>query len=562
MKRLLSVLLAMGVLVSSSICVHATETSAESVGTEAVEENSAAGESIENLVIGTTSGIEAMSILSQGGAFGKFNYNSIVYACFFYQDENGDMQPYFLDSYEISPDGKELTMTFPTTAVWHDGVPVTAEDVVFTFQFRKDVMGSSSLQNLEDIRVDSENQVTLIFTEPDAYYLVQNSAQTTFMLPKHIWENENVEDYEAYVEEDATIGCGPYRLADVDEEAGILYYEAVPENAFLGELTVKNITLKTYSSQDALLMAMSNGEIDLMYDYATPVSYTLLDVISQNPDIDSGESDYRGNNQVTFGMLDGANLEHDFREAAVKSIDWELLAQLSNGEYGQIPGSGIITPACKGYDDSLWKFYQDQDEAKALLDEGGFVDVDGDGFREMPDGSAFTYKVASQYSTKKQELFNRIGEVLVSNLKEVGVNAYYDQESLTSSEANTEMMESGDFDMFIGYTTSGVAGYRTAYWYFVSTDVPGAGGDYGHGNTYHDNDLNEAYTALINAADNETYLKAVGDLQKLGSEDLFAFALCWEKCFFPYRTDKYQGFENYPSIGVVHDTTFYRLTMK
>lgn len=560
MKRLLSVLLAMGVLVSSSICVHATETSAESVGTEAVEENSAAGESIENLVIGTTSGIEAMSILSQGGAFGKFNYNSIVYACFFYQDENGDMQPYFLDSYEISPDGKELTMTFPTTAVWHDGIPVTAEDVVFTFQFRKDVMGSSSLQNLEDIRVDSENQVTLIFTEPDAYYLVQNSAQTTFMLPKHIWEN--VEDYEAYVEEDATIGCGPYRLADVDEEAGILYYEAVPENAFLGELTVKNITLKTYSSQDALLMAMSNGEIDLMYDYATPVSYTLLDVISQNPDIDSGESDYRGNNQVTFGMLDGANLEHDFREAAVKSIDWELLAQLSNGEYGQIPGSGIITPACKGYDDSLWKFYQDQDEAKALLDEGGFVDVDGDGFREMPDGSAFTYKVASQYSTKKQELFNRIGEVLVSNLKEVGVNAYYDQESLTSSEANTEMMESGDFDMFIGYTTSGVAGYRTAYWYFVSTDVPGAGGDYGHGNTYHDNDLNEAYTALINAADNETYLKAVGDLQKLGSEDLFAFALCWEKCFFPYRTDKYQGFENYPSIGVVHDTTFYRLTMK
>ena len=96
----------------------------------------------------------------------------------------------------------------------------------------------------------------------------------------------------------------------------------------------------------------------------------------------------------------------------------------------------------------------------------------------------------------------------------------------------------------------------------MSTDVPGAGGDYGHGNTYHDNDLNEAYTALINAADNETYLKAVGDLQKLGSEDLFAFALCWEKCFFPYRTDKYQGFENYPSIGVVHDTTFYRLTMK
>jgi len=227
-----------------------------------------------------------------------------------------------------------------------------------------------------------------------------------------------------------------------------------------------------------------------------------------------------------------------------------------------VPGSGIIAPANRGYDDSLWKFYQDTEEAAKLLDGIGYVDADGDGWRDLPDGTAFTYKVASQYTTKKQELYNRIGEVIVSSLQEVGINAYYDQESLASSEANDKMRDENDYDMFIGYTTTGVASYRTAYWYFVSDDVPGAGGSYGYGNSYRSEELNNAYIALTKANSDEEYVEAVKNLQKLGSDELFAFALCWEKCFFPYRTDKYQGFENYPSIGVIHAKTFYELTTK
>lgn len=57
--------------------------------------------------------------------------------------------------------------------------------------------------------------------------------------------------------------------------------------------------------------------------------------------------------------------------------------------------------SCPGYDDSLWMMYQDQDVANTLLDDAGFKDVDGDGKREMPDGSKFTYKVAAQYSEKQ-----------------------------------------------------------------------------------------------------------------------------------------------------------------
>lgn len=188
------------------------------------------------------------------------------------------------------------------------------------------------------------------------------------MLPKHIWEK--VDAPSDYAAEDAAIGCGPYKLVSYDLDAGTSYYEAVPQNSYLGELTVDALTVRTYSSQDALLMALLNGEIDAIYDYANPVSYTLLDLISGDSNIDTGESAYTGNYQVCFGMEEGRVFtDKAAREALVKCLDWNLLCNVINGPYGQIPGSGVITPACKGFDGSLWTFYQDVDEAKKILDD-------------------------------------------------------------------------------------------------------------------------------------------------------------------------------------------------
>ncbi len=553
-KRILCILLA--VLMCFSLASCASNPSSQKTSDGADQQK---GGHVANLVIGTTSQPEDTSIMSQQGAFGKFNYNSITYANLFYPDKNNDMQPYFLKSYNISKDGRELNMTFPTTAVWHDGKPVTVDDMVFTFKFRRDVMKSSSLANLTDIKVNGKDSITLVFSKPDAYYFVKNAGLTTFVIPKHIWEN--VKDYSTYTGADAAIGCGPYKLVSVDKDAGTMKFEAVPQNAFLGELTVDSITLKSYSTQDAMLMALANGEIDVIYDYAAPINYTLLDVIKDKKDIDLGESNYKGCNQVTFGMSSAPNTDHAFREAAVKSLDWDLLRQLCNGEYGEIPGSGIIPPSCTGYDPSLWKMYRDTDEAASILDKAGYKDVDGDGFRELPDGGKFKYKVTAQYTPKKQELLNRIGEVLVSSLKSVGINAYFDQDSLVSDEANENMRKSSKYDMFIGYTTTGIASYDTAFWYFLPRKVVGEMDD-GFGDSYNNEEFNNTYSTLTNAVNNGEYIEAVGDLQKLVSKDLFAFAVCWEKCFFPYRTDKYTGFENYPSIGVVHAETFYKLRTK
>lgn len=545
-------------------CVPAWNVSASETSVEADTETEGK-KHVENLVIGTTSVNDTFNLTSQSGAFGRINYNCIANAYFAYTDENNEIQPYFLTSYEISEDGTELAITFPTDKVWHDGTPVTAEDVQFTFEYYRDVVGNSYIKNLESIEVTGENSMTLKFSSADAYSYMANGATSQSMLPKHIWEN--ITEPEDYVGEDAYIGCGSYKLTGYNVDAGTCTFEAVPENNYLGEITVDSITVRSYSSQDALLMAMVNGEIDTMFDYAMPIDTTLLELISGDENIDPGESDYSGNYQVTFGMEEGhVFTDKAAREAVVKCLDWDLITNIINGEYGEIPGSGVISPSCKGFDDTLWRFYQDTEEANQILDDAGYEDTDGDGYRENPDGSQLDVKVTPQYSSKDQELLNRLADVIMASMEEIGIRTHIDEESLQSDEIWEANMVDGNYDMNIGYCTSGTAQYRSAFRYFVADvledDTENTAGSTWIWGTDHDPELTEEVWALTYAASEEEYLEHISNLQKMASEDLFGFSLCWEKCFFPYRTDKYENFSNWDSWGVINAETWYSLTAK
>lgn len=520
---------------------------------------------IQKLTIGTSGANDRFSIMSQGGAFGKLNYNCVANAYLTYIDNDKKIQPYFLKSYEISSDGKQLKIEFPLDKVWHDGKKVTAEDVKFTLEYTRDVLADSYVKNLVNIEDTGEGNMTLTFSEKDAYQFLANGGNTISVIPKHIWEN--VPEPKDYTGEDASVGCGPYKLTSIDKDAGLSVYEAVPENNYLGEIMVDSITLKSYSTQEALLMAMKNGEIDMMYDYATPIDTTLMGLVEGDGDIDKGESDYAGHYQITFGMEEGRPYtDRALREATIKALQWDLVTHTVNGEFGQIPGSGVIAPSCKGYDGSLWKLYYDAEEAKKILDQAGYADKDGDGLREKPDGSKLSIKVTPQFSSKKQETMHRIADIMMASLKNVGIHSYIDEESMQNAEIWEKNMVDGNYDMNIGYCTSGIAQYRSAFRYFVA-DLPSDEKENTAGTTWiwgtdHDPRLTEGVWGLVFASSEEEYIQHIRALQKLVSEELFAFALCWEKAFYPYRIDKYTGFDNWDGIGAVNPETWYDLSAK
>ena len=220
--------------------VFAAETSTETE-TEAASEST--GNHVENLIVGTIADQNVFNSLTQTDAFGRMNYNGFTQGDFVYRDENNNLQPYFWKSFEISEDGKQIDFTIPLDAVWHDGEPVTMDDVVFTFEYMRDVRKNGSLQNLTEVKVTGDDSASLIFSEPDAYYWINSSCNNNACVyAKHIWEG--IDDPTTLDGPEAAIGCGPYKLVSYDSDAQVSYYEAVPENDFLGEITVDKVTVQ------------------------------------------------------------------------------------------------------------------------------------------------------------------------------------------------------------------------------------------------------------------------------------------------------------------------------
>ena len=100
----------------------------------------------------------------------------------------------------------------------------------------------------------------------------------------------------------------------------------------------------------------------------------------------------------------------------------------------------MIPPSCKGYDESLGSLEFDADKAAEMLDEAGYKDVDGDGYRELPDGSPMDLSVIPQYSSKSMDMRNRVAEVIMNSLDKVGIKNHVDSDSISNSEIWEDMV--------------------------------------------------------------------------------------------------------------------------
>ena len=552
MKRLASLLLASALALTAAGCAGQNPAASTQSGPpEAVESGKSSVAYVEELRIGTTAAIDGANVMTENGIFGKLNYNAVVTAPFVVTDENGKVQPFFMTGWELSGDLNTITATFATDQglTWHDGEPVTMDDVVFTFQYLID-RKSSYCSGLTGVEAVNETTATLTLTDGKAFTMLNSMANFVTLRPEHVWSKVEGE-YAEYTGEDAAIGCGPYKLTGVDEEAQSMTLEAVSDTYMGQELTVRKLTVRTYDSHDALVMALRSGEVDAMYDYSNSLNATMVDSITGVEGLDPGMSDNPGNYQLVFGFNEQPTDDLIFRKAVRAALDYELLRVTIGGEDGQIPHAGIVAPPNKGFDGSLPELAQDVDAANALLDEGGYVDADGDGWRDMPDGSELNVLITPQYNKTRQALYLRIAEVLKTNLEAVGVQTTMDEESVRNSDHATEVRKQGTYELYIGYTSPGVAMYDTAFMYMIGDN------DNNRWGTCLLPEFVAAYEAKKTAGSYEAYNAAMKELQALADEQVVGLALCWDKAYFPYRTDHYEGWTNFPGWGVINYKTWF-----
>lgn len=515
------------------------------------------GGHVPELRIGTTAANDTVNLVSSSGSFAKMCYNAICGAPWLLNNAEGGFDPFIMTGWEASEDQLSLTATFATDQgiCWHDGVPLTMDDVIFTFEYYQQNEWSVGLA-FETIERIDETTARFTFAEPSAYAYLQKLVMSEYVYPKHIWEG--VEDYKTLTNDPkAAIGCGPYKLAANDQEAQMLVFEPYTETYMGREVTVDRVTLKTYESNEALVMALATGEIDAMYNYSNSLDASMRPSVTGVENLDPGMSINPGNFQLVFGFNVAPTNDLAFRNAVYYALDYDLLAVTIGGEDGLVPNIGVISPTTLAYDDSLPQNVRDLDRAASLLDEAGYADADGDGWRDFPDGSEMQILVTPQYNSARQALYLRIAEIIISNLKDAGVHAVLDEESVRNSDYCNEFRRSGAYQLYIGYTSPGMARYEGAFYYAAL----GANNTNPWG-TCNIDAFNDAYYAMTYSPDTETYLENYHALQQISADNMVMLALAWDVCYFPYRTDQYEGWINFPGYGAINNQTWYTLHTK
>lgn len=181
----------------------------------------------------------------------------------------GSLMPVLAESYEMSPDGKTYTFTLRDNALFSDGRPVTAQDVVFTIQKAQDPgLKSPRYADWAGVSVSAIDSRTVQFSlsKPYAPFL---GLTTIGILPERLWKNVANEQFPFSTLQVSPVGAGPFVVSKVTRDAsGLVSSVHLVANKYYapGRPYLDAIHFKFYSRNEDLADAVRNGDVESAYD--------------------------------------------------------------------------------------------------------------------------------------------------------------------------------------------------------------------------------------------------------------------------------------------------------
>lgn len=354
-----------------------------------------------------------------------------------FPDVTGQPKPWLASSWDTSADGKTWTFHIHPGARWQDGQPLTAEDVVFSFDY--DLHGAGAATGV----ARGLNYVKSVSAPDAATVVVQLSAvHPSFLsdigspfgiaiIPKHIWAS--VTDPAHFQGQQALIGSGPYRLRSFDLTNNTFDFVA-NDDFYLGKPVVRELQLIHVG--DALL-ALQRGELDEASAGNKPVPQSELDTLRGKFTMLTAPGEF--NEALFFNTASGFPYDRAaFRQAVAYAINRkDMLNRLASGR--GVPGSaGDLGPSNPFLDTNLPSYDYDPAKAAALLDQIGITSRNG--VRTNPDGSPLTIPLLASASDSQQATLVR------EYLRAVGLTVQIVSVDQPTSDARDS---AGDYKMAI-----------------------------------------------------------------------------------------------------------------
>ncbi|MEA5059174.1 MAG: ABC transporter substrate-binding protein [Candidatus Pelethousia sp.] len=278
------------------------------------------------------------------------------------KDEEGNVIPYIAESWEFVDD---VTIDFKIRQgiTFHDGSKCTAEDVAYSINRAiNSAYVAYIIDYANDAEVLDEYTVRLNLKAPFLGSLVNLTVPFTAIVPKAVVEA----DPEGFAEH--PIGCGPYEF--VEWSHGSYCKIKAYDNYFLGKAKTENITFRIIPEAAQRTIALENGEVDLVYDFAV----NDIAIINDNPDLQLYQNESVTTWYLALNNNDEILSNAKVRQAIAKAINSQEI--IDSVLYGAgSPANSLIPPAVIGYPGEDMPYVaQDIDGAKALLAEAGYPD--------------------------------------------------------------------------------------------------------------------------------------------------------------------------------------------
>lgn len=476
-----------------------------------------------------------MAVLSE-----SYTIFELVYDSMYELNMDGTFTLTLAESATVSDDRLVWTFKIRDGITFHDGQPLTAKDVVFSYNLYQSTedypwMGGYT-SYFESVEATDANEVVITLTE--AIPNIESQLVFLYVLPEHIWGSESAVEFDNV----SMIGSGPFKMVEYAQSEFV--HLAANKDHFLTPPNVDEAIFQTFENNDALVQAIKTGQVDMIMEMpatavatleseeavevfvGAPLSPTVTDIIfNQVLPENCPEGD---------GICTGhpALLDRNVRLALAHATDKQKIIDiiyLGNAS----PGLTLI-PDGLGvwYNSSLADYEFDLAKAAQILDDNGYVDADGDGIRDMPDGSrSLTFRVNWPSDSVDGP---RLAELLSEMWGALGIKT--ELQSMDPDALTAVCCPAFDFDVMLwGWGSDPDPNLLLSV--MTSAEITTGSSETGYSNTEYD----ELYAQQAVEPDFEKRKELVWKMQEMVHDDVVYIIPYYDPNIQAYRSDRFTG---------------------
>jgi peptide/nickel transport system substrate-binding protein len=361
-------------------------------------------------------------------------------------------EPELAESAQFSPDGRVFTVRLRPNLQFSDGHPLTADDVVFTFQVIYDPHIPSGVADTlkvggDKIRVESVDDRTLHFTFPEPYAGAERLFDSVPVLPKHVLEpiyreGKFQEAWGLATPPSQLVTAGPFSLQAYEpgRRTALVrnphYWKRDAQGNALPYLD--GIDFLIVADKSTQLLKFQQGELDALRPLLAQDVQTLQPLVQRGEAVTADLGPSLIAELLWFNLNPGHQPHTDkpyvdpvelkwfsqvkFRQAIALAIDRAAIVDaVFSGKATPLPG--FVSPGeTQWYDPQLKPYPYDPNQAGELLNQLGLIDRDGNGVREDDQGHPVQFRLVTNAGNAIRE---KMGLMIQEDLKNIGIEVHF-----------------------------------------------------------------------------------------------------------------------------------------